>query len=152
MSSNKGGYAYLRIRGYGPSSEITERLRLEPDNDWSEGDDWKDREPNLKRFFTHWEIREEDGGDLNDQIRNVLFRNRRKKNELLSLASDYDICMVCVIFDEMAFSFELDFDLQRQLTAFGIRIWFDAYTTNDPHDLIQDLKDEIKTLRLKNSR
>ena len=139
-------YAYLKISGYGPSSIITQRLGIEPDKEWSEGDTWQSKPPNEKRFFTLWQLNSglSEDKDLNDHIRAILHRIRRKRTELQSLLGDYNVEMGCVSFNQQSFGFALDFDLQRELTSFGIKLWFDAYISGDVHELVCDLKDQIK--------
>ena len=137
-------YAYLCITGSGPSQSITEQLDIKPSKEWSEGDPWN-RGHFTERFFTHWSL--ESGllhtEDLNEHIRAILQKVRRKRAVLLELATQYDVKITCVSYDRQSFSFELDFDLQRELTNFGIRLWFDTYVANDPHTLIQDLRAQI---------
>ena len=138
-------YAYLSITGYGPSDDITKILKITPSDEWSEGDPWKDKLPNEKRFFTRWRLnsglKETEG--LNAHIR-VLLRNfRRKRLELLSLTGKYDVKVVCVSYNLQSFSFELDFELQRMLTDFGLRLWFDAYIDHHAHETIADLRQQL---------
>jgi len=142
-------YAYLRINGYGPSSVISDRLGIEPDEEWSEGDKWRDSGPNSKRFFTHWVLNSglKEGDPLNDHISAILMRLHRKRAQLQSLTGEYDVCLVIVSYSLQAFSFELEFELQRKLTDFGIRTWIDAYIYEDTHEIVHDLKNQLTALK-----
>ena len=140
-------YAYLSIKGYGPSESITKIIGIQPDEDWSEGDSWE-REcvpAGTLRNFTSWRLNSglAETEDLNEHIRTLLVRLIRKRKSILSLQTDYSVKVVCVSFNLQAFSFELDFELQKELVQLGLRIWFDAYFNQDPHELISDLKQQL---------
>ncbi len=139
-------YAYLSIRGHGPSSVITKHLGLDPDKEWSEGDPWKDKEPHKKRKFMFWQL---DSGlteteDLNDHVRSLMQKLKSKRTKIQTLMGNYDVKVVCVSYSLQNFSFELDFELQRELTAFGLRIWYDAYIDGDTHSHVQDLREQLR--------
>lgn len=138
-------YAYLCITGTGPSQNITDILGIKPTKEWSEGDKWIRGGSEAKRFFTHWDMESGLGhdADLNEHIRAIMQKLRRKRAAVLDLAGKYDVKIKCVSYDQQCFSFELDFGLQRDLTNFGIRLCFDAYVANDPHTLVQDLRQQI---------
>ncbi|MGI9387999.1 MAG: DUF4279 domain-containing protein, partial [Methyloligellaceae bacterium] len=91
-------YAYLAITGSGPSSDITNRLGLQPDEEWSEGDAWREKPPNQTRFFTFWQLNSGalETEDLNVHVKGILWRLKRKKSEVQSLLGDYDVKLVCV--------------------------------------------------------
>ncbi|MEO9971583.1 MAG: DUF4279 domain-containing protein [Hyphomonadaceae bacterium] len=138
-------YAYLCITGAGSSQKITDVLGLKPTKEWSEGDPWIRSGQNTKRFFMHWDLESglEHSADLNDHIRAIMMKLRSKRSAVLELVGPYDVKITCVSYDRTNFSFELDFGLQRQLTDFGIRLWFDTYLASDPHALVQDLRQQI---------
>ena len=144
-------YAYLSITGSGKSAVITDVLEIEPDEEWSEGDAWRPEPMSSKRFSMRWKLNS--GGletdDLNHHIALILNQLKRKREVLLSLLGKYDVTIVCVSYNLQGFCFELDFNLQRTLTDFGIRLWFDAYNLTDPHAEINDLKDQLKALEFK---
>ena len=135
-------YAYLCITGVGSSQKITDALGIEPTKEWSEGDPWMPASQNAKRFFMHWDLESglDHNADLNDHIRAIMMRLSRKRAAVQELIGPYDVKITCVSYDPTNFSFELDFGLQRQLTDFGIRLWFDTYLASDPHTLVQDLR------------
>ncbi len=143
-------FAYLNITGYGPSLDITKRIGIEPDEEWSEGDVWKEGHPyNSKRFFTFWKLNSGllETEDLNLHIEELLRQIKRKRSEIQSLVCDYEVKITCVSYNTQSFGFELDFDLQRQLTSFGIRLEFDFYNNCDPHILIYDLKQQLENAK-----
>lgn len=139
-------YAYLSVTGHGPSSVITKHLGLDPDKEWSEGDPWLDHEPRKKRAFMSWQL--ESGmletDDLNDHVGAILQKLKHKRTKLQTLMGNYDVKVVCVSYSLQNFSFVLDFDLQRTLTAFGLRIWYDAYIDGDTHAYVQDLRAQLR--------
>ncbi len=140
-------YAYLRITGYGPSSDITKCLGITPDKEWSEGDAWREVPPIQKRYFTNWVLNSglPETEDLNSHIEAVLRQLRTKRTQILSLQGDYSVQMVCVSYSLQSFSFELEFELQKALTSFGIRLWFDAYCIEqDVHELVTDLREQLE--------
>jgi len=134
-------YAYLGIQGKGPSQKISDALGLEPDEEYSEGDDWRTQEPHKKRWLTNWKLNSGvlETEDLNIHVGAILRRLRSRELALQSLTGDYDVRIVLVSFNRQCFSFELDFQRQRRLTQLGIRTWFDAYIDQDVHKLMFDL-------------
>ncbi len=135
-------YAYLGIRGKGPSKKITDVLGMQPDDEWSEGDPWQIKGPHKKRWFTSWKLNSglPETEDLNDHVQAILARLRVRELALQSLVGTYDVRMVLVSYNLQCFSFELDFQHQRRLTQLGIRTWFDAYIDQDVHELMFDLR------------
>lgn len=135
-------YAYLRIQGKGPSNQITNILGIEPDEEWSEGDDWQTKGPHKKRWFTNWKLYSGvfETEDLNTHVDAILRRLRIRELAVQSLTGDYDVCVVMVSYNLQCFSFELDFQHQRRLTQLGIRTWFDAYIDEDVHKLMFDVR------------
>lgn len=135
-------YAYLGIRGKGPSSQITNALGIDPDEEWSEGDDWQTKGPHKKRSFTNWKLNSGvlETDDLNTHVDAILGRLRTRELALQSLTGDYDVRVVMVSYSLQCFSFELDFQHQRRLTQLGIRTWFDAYIDEDVHKLMFDVR------------
>jgi len=144
-------YAYLSISGSGQSSVISDVLEIEPDDEWSEGDAWRPEPQNAKRFSMRWKLNSGalETDDLNHHITLILNSLRRKRAALQSLLGKYDVKIVCVSYNYQGFSFDLDFNLQRTLTDFGIRLWFDAYDLTDPHAEINNLRDQLKALEIK---
>ena len=135
-------YAYLSIRGKGPSKKISDALGIEPDEEWSEGDAWQAEGPHKQRWFTNWKLNSGvlDTEDLNVHVEAILRRVRSRELMLQALTGDYDVRIVLVSYSLQNFSFELDFQHQRRLTQLGIRMWFDAYIDEDVHRLMFDLR------------
>ena len=145
-------YAYLRVTGYGPSDSITKILKILPDEEWSEGEVWEDKPKGWRRTFTNWKLNSglDESAGLNEHIEQLLMRINRKRQNIMALHSEYTVKLVCVSFNLQAFSFELDFEHQKQLTQFGISIWFDAYSYQDPHELISDLRQQLQIPKIVN--
>jgi hypothetical protein len=139
-------YAYLRITGSGPAEEITNTLGVQPDEIWSEGDPWEHNPAYKKRYYTSWKLNSglDEVANLNDHIGALLTRISHKREALLSLATKYTVKVVCVSYTLQNFSFELDFEHQKMLTDFGLRLWFDAYSFEDTHELVAELRQQLE--------
>ena len=134
-------YAYFRVTGSGPSSRITKILGMDPDQEWSEGDEWSGKGPHRKRHFTSW-VRnsgQPDTAELNTHVRAIINQFRLNGDAVRRLHSDYEVKVVMVSHSQQSFSFELDFDCQRDLTQLGVATWIDAYPSEDVHKLTYDL-------------
>mgnify|MGYP001792185250 CR=1 FL=1 len=73
-------YAYLGIQGKGPSNQITNALGTEPDEEWSEGDDWQTKGPHKKKWFADRKINSGvlETEDLNTHVDAILRRLRTR--------------------------------------------------------------------------
>ena len=139
-------YAFLIIEGHGPLPKITEALDIDPDTGWSEGDAWPSKsDPDRVRKRTNWRLNSglNDTYPLNQHVREVMARLSGKRNAVLRLGAQYDVRIVFVMQSTWRSRFELDFALQRDLTDFGIRLWFDAIQDVSVHDLVTGLQNRL---------
>ena len=65
------------------------------------------------------------------------------RDALRNIRTRFQTQIVCVSYVYQSFSWELDFDAQRQATELGIGFWFASYSFDDPHEEMVELREQL---------
>lgn len=138
-------YAYFRAIGSFNPEDVTKALSIEPNESWSTGDKFERRGHVFRRRGSNWKL---DSGHLDTEelelhISTLLNKLRRHRNGLLHISTFAQIQFVCVGHYYQSFSFELNFEHQKELTALGIGLWFDTYSSGDQHEQMVELREQL---------
>ena len=68
---------------------------------------------------------------------------RPKRDGILRASTFGKLQIVCVGFYYQSFSWEPNFEHQKEITALGIGFWFDTYSQGDYHEEIVDLREQL---------
>jgi len=138
-------YAYFRATGSFEPSQVTKEIGLKPTEQWETGDEFDVRGNKLNRRSSCWKM---DSGLLDteslDNHINALLRILRPKRDGILRASTFaKLQIVCVGFYYQSFSWEPNFEHQKEITALGIGFWFDTYSQGDYHEEMVDLREQL---------
>ncbi len=140
-------YAYFRVVGTDNIDEITKLLNLSPSDAWNLGDPFEKNNHTFFRRSSCWKLNSglTDCDSLDAHVDSILKKLRSRREALLTLKTQFKTQIICVSFTYQSFSWELDFDHQRQATALGIGFWFDAYNLGDVHNEVTELRQQVNS-------
>jgi len=138
-------YAYFRAVGSFDPAEITKILGTEPNECWGTGDEFERRGHTFNRRSSSWKLESghNDNEDLDVHISALLAKLRRQRDGLLRASTIAKLQIVCVGFYYQSFSWEPNFEHQKEITALGIGFWFDTYSFGDYHEEMVELREQV---------
>lgn len=138
-------YAYFRVVGSFRPNEMTEVLGIEPSECWGVGDEFERRGHTFNRRSSSWKLDSErnDNETLDVHIKALLGKLRPVRDGLLRASAIAKLQIVCVGFYYQSFSWEPNFEHQKEITALGIGFWFDTYSFGDYHEEMVELRERM---------
>lgn len=138
-------YAYFRASGSFDPVQITKELDMKPSESWKVGDEFEVRGTKLLRRGSCWKIDSQrpDTDSLDNHINTLLEILRPKRDRILRVPKPTKLQIVCVGFYYQSFSWELNFEHQKEITELGIGFWFDTYSFGDYHEEMVDLREQL---------
>ena len=130
-------YAYFKIVGKGDHSVVTQKLGIEPTNEWSEGD--LNPRNNMPRKFMHWQFESgfDDTHPIEEHLNKLFAVLEPLKSSLLELNQNYDLYLQCVgYFPPSGHGIHLDHQMVVKAAELGLAFDLDFYYVSDHgHDL-----------------
>ncbi|MEP1518741.1 MULTISPECIES: DUF4279 domain-containing protein [Rhodobacterales] len=138
-------YAYFRATGSFDPIQLTNELGLEPSECWETGEEFEVRGNKHNRKSSCWKM---DSGlldteNLDSHINELLRKLRPKRDSILRASTLAKLQIVCVGFYYQSFSWEPNFEHQKEITTLGIGFWFDTYSFGDYHEEMVDLREQL---------
>ena len=145
-------YAYFQATGVDDPNQISEALKLEPNELWKVGEAFERRGHTFHRRSSCWKLESglTDQDALSEHVEALLHVLEPNRDGLLRIRNKFLTQFKCVGFYYQSFSWELDFDLQRRATALGISFWFDTYSFGDHHEEMVELREQLDVRENKN--
>lgn len=130
-------YAYFRVTGEGDCSVVSEKLKISPTNQWSEGDISPRTEKPYK--FMSWQLESglDDTRPLDEHINKLFAILEPFEKELNELGHKYDLCIQGVgYFPPSGHGIHLDKNMIQKSANLGVSVDMDFYYIGDNgHDL-----------------
>lgn len=138
-------YAYFHAIGIFDPADITRAVGIEPDECWSVGDEFVQRDRTFKRRNSKWTLRSglDDTEPLDRHISALLSRLTPCRVGILNAAAIAKLQIVCVGYYFQSFSWELDFHHQQLATALNIGFSFDTYSLGDLHEEMVKMREQL---------
>ena len=138
-------YAYFRATGSFDPVQVTNEIGLKPTEQWKVGDPFEVRGNKLNRRGSSWKIDSglRDTESLENHIEELLRILRPKRDGILRTSTFAKVQIVCVGFYYQSFSWQPNFEHQKEITAMGIGFWFDTYSHGDYHEEMVDLREQL---------
>jgi len=130
-------YAYLAVNGKGDSQLVTSILKIDPTNQWSEGE--INPRNNKPRKFMCWNLTSglDDTHAIEEHIGKLLEIIEPLKEELATLNKNYKVFIQCVgYFPPSGHGLHIDHKLIEKLYRLSLALDYDFYFVDDyGHDL-----------------
>jgi hypothetical protein len=130
-------YAYFSVGGNGSSQFVTSILKIEPTNQWSQGE--LNPRNNLPRKFMSWNLESglNDTHPIEEHIEKLLEILAPLENELAKLSKDYEVYIQCVgYFPASGHGLNVSRSLIEKLHRLSLSLDYDFYFVEDyGHDL-----------------
>lgn len=84
-----------------------------------------------------------DTESLDSHINALLRKLRPKRDGILRASTLAKLQIVCVGFYYQSFSWEPNFEHQKEITTLGIGLWFDTYSFGDYHEKMVDSREQL---------
>ena len=138
-------YAYFRAVGSFDPAEMTGVLGIEPSECWSTEDEFEIRGNTFNRRSSSWKLDSGHGDNegLDIHISALLGTLSSQRDGLLRASTIAKLQIVCVGFYYQSFSWEPNFEHQKELTALGVGFWFDTYSFGDYHEEMVELREQV---------
>ena len=138
-------YAYFRATGSFDPVQVTNELGLKPGECWKTGNEYVVRGKKLHRRSSCWRMESglPDTESLDNHIKVLLRQLRPKRDGILRTSTFAKLQIVCVGLYYQSFSWEPNFEHQKEITALGIGFWFDTYSYGDYHQEMGDMREQL---------
>lgn len=130
-------YAYFSVKGNGDSQFVTSVLKIEPTNQWSQGE--INPRNNRPRKFMGWNLKSglDDTHPIKEHIEKLLEVLEPFEKELANLSKNYEVYIQCAgYFPSSGHGLNVGRDLIEKLYRLSLSIDYDFYFVEDfGHDL-----------------